>query len=29
MTVDEVREVLPEVLLDVRAWVTKVNNLPE
>jgi hypothetical protein len=29
MTVDEVREALPEVLLDVRAWVTKVNNLPE
>jgi hypothetical protein len=29
MTVDEVKAVLPEVLLDVRAWVKKVNNLPE
>ncbi|WP_213769389.1 DUF2927 domain-containing protein [Bradyrhizobium sp. dw_78] len=29
MTVQEVREVLPEVLADVRAWVAKVNNLPE
>ena len=27
MTVAEVREVLPEVLVDVRAWVTKVNDL--
>jgi len=29
MTVEEVRAVLPEVLADVRAWVGKVNNLPE
>jgi hypothetical protein len=29
MTVEEVRAVLPEVLVDVRAWVKKVNNLPE
>jgi hypothetical protein len=29
MTVGEVRAVLPEVLVDVRAWVKKVNNLPE
>jgi DUF2927 family protein len=29
MTVQEVRAVLPEVLADVRAWVGKVNNLPE
>ena len=29
MTVDEVKAVLPEVLLDVRAWVRKVNHLPE
>ena len=28
MTVQEVREVLPDVLADVRAWVSKVNNLP-
>jgi hypothetical protein len=28
MTVQEVREALPEVLVDVRAWVRKVNNLP-
>lgn len=27
MTVNEVREVLPDVLVSVRAWVTKVNNL--
>jgi Protein of unknown function (DUF2927) len=27
MTVGEVREVLPEVLSDVRSWVAKVNNL--
>lgn len=27
MTVQEVREVLPDVLADVRAWVRKVNNL--
>jgi Protein of unknown function (DUF2927) len=29
MTVDEVKAVLPEVLADVRVWVSKVNNLPE
>jgi hypothetical protein len=29
MTVAEVQEVLPAVLADVRAWVRKVNNLPE
>jgi Protein of unknown function (DUF2927) len=29
MTVEEVKTVLPEVLADVRAWVRKVNNLPE
>ena len=29
MTVQEVREVLPDVLTDVRAWVRKVNNLEE
>jgi len=29
MTVQEVKAVLPEVLADVRAWVGKVNNLPE
>jgi hypothetical protein len=29
MTVDEVRAVLPAALADVRAWVKKVNNLPE
>jgi hypothetical protein len=29
MTVAEVREVLPNVLTDVRAWVKKVNDLPE
>jgi hypothetical protein len=29
MTVQEVKAVLPEVLTDVRAWVAKVNNLPE
>ena len=28
MTVQEVREVLPLVLPDVRAWVAKVNNVP-
>jgi hypothetical protein len=27
--VQEVRAVLPDVLADVRAWVRKVNNLPE
>src|SRR5882724_1085691 len=29
MTVAEVKAVLPEVLADVRAWVRKVNDLPE
>lgn len=29
MTVDEVREVLPAILPDVRAWVGKINNLPK
>ena len=29
MTVAEVNEVLPNVLTDVRAWVKKVNDLPE
>ena len=29
MTIAEVRDVLPEVLADVRVWVRKVNNLPE
>jgi Protein of unknown function (DUF2927) len=29
MTVQEVKAVLPEVLVDVRAWVKKVNDLPE
>ncbi|HUN99200.1 MAG TPA: DUF2927 domain-containing protein [Bradyrhizobium sp.] len=29
MTVQEVKAVLPDVLTDVRAWVAKVNNLPE
>jgi DUF2927 family protein len=29
MTVGEVKAVLPEVLVDVRAWVKSVNNLPE
>jgi len=29
MTVQEVKAVLPQVLADVRAWVRKVNNLPE
>jgi hypothetical protein len=29
MSVEEVKAVLPEVLADVRAWVKKVNNLPE
>jgi hypothetical protein len=28
MTVQEVREALPDVLVDVREWVRKVNNLP-
>jgi len=29
MTVQEVRDVLPKVMSDVRAWVAKVNDLPE
>ncbi|WP_454622395.1 DUF2927 domain-containing protein [Bradyrhizobium cenepequi] len=29
MTVQEVKAVLPDVLADVRAWVKKVNSLPE
>ena len=29
MTVEEVKAVLPAALADVRAWVRKVNNLPE
>jgi len=29
MTVAEVKEVLPEVLVDVRAWVRKINGLPD
>jgi len=29
MTIQEVKAVLPEVLADVRAWVMKVNGLPE
>jgi hypothetical protein len=29
MTVQEVKAVLPDVLRDVRAWVAKVNNLPQ
>ncbi|WP_249166525.1 DUF2927 domain-containing protein [Bradyrhizobium sp. JYMT SZCCT0428] len=29
MTVEDVRAILPDVLADVRAWVRKVNNLPE
>ncbi|MGY3621519.1 hypothetical protein ACVJGD_007715 [Bradyrhizobium sp. USDA 10063] len=29
MTVQDVKAVLPDVLADVRAWVKKVNNLPE
>ena len=29
MTVQEVKAVLPDVLADVRAWVAKVNNLPQ
>jgi len=28
MTVQQVRELLPDVLVDVRNWVRKVNNLP-
>ena len=29
MTVQEVKAVLPDVLADVRAWVAKINNLPQ
>jgi hypothetical protein len=29
MTVEEVKAVLPEVLTDVRAWVRRINDLPE
>ena len=29
MSVEEVKAVLPDVLVDVRAWVRKVNDLPE
>ena len=29
MTVEEVKAVLPEALVDVRAWVGKINQLPE
>ena len=29
MTVEEVKAVLPEALAEVRAWVKKINNLPE
>jgi len=29
MSVEEVKAVLPDVLADVRAWVRKVNDLPE
>jgi hypothetical protein len=29
MTVVEVKALLPEVLADVRAWVTQVNNLAD
>ena len=29
MTVEEVKAVLPEALIDVRAWVRKVNDLPQ
>jgi Protein of unknown function (DUF2927) len=29
MTVEEVKAVLPDVLRDVRAWVKKLNNLPD
>jgi Protein of unknown function (DUF2927) len=29
MTVEEVKAVLPDALADVRAWVKKINNLPE
>jgi hypothetical protein len=29
MTVEEVKAVLPAALTDVRAWVKKVNNLPD
>jgi hypothetical protein len=29
MTVQEVRDVLPQVLPDVRAWIAKINNVPQ
>jgi hypothetical protein len=29
MTAQDVKAVIPQVLADVRAWVAKVNNLPE
>jgi Protein of unknown function (DUF2927) len=29
MTIEEVKAVLPEVLTDVRAWVRKINDLPQ
>jgi hypothetical protein len=29
MTVDEVRGLLPAILPEVRAWVAKINNLPQ
>jgi hypothetical protein len=29
MTVDDVRSVLPDVPVDVRAWVKNVNRLPD
>jgi hypothetical protein len=29
MTVEQVKTVLPEALADARAWVSKVNKLPE
>ena len=29
MTIEEVEAVLPEALTEVRAWVKKVNNLPD
>jgi hypothetical protein len=28
MTVQEAKAVLPQVMIDVRAWVAKVNDLP-
>lgn len=29
MTVQQVRALLPQVLTDVRAWVSKINELPD